>query len=64
MTRAQKLAHISTAQLKESIVDLYKGTTEDQFNAYQMVFDELDSRMNEKEFDKFCEQSFDYKISG
>lgn len=45
----------TTSQLQAALLGLYKRNDRDAFNAYQMTFDELASRMGDDQFDAWCE---------
>lgn len=45
----------TTSQLQAALLGLYKRNDRDAFNAYQMTFDELSSRMGDEALDAWCE---------
>lgn len=45
----------TTSQLKEAMISLYSLNDDDSLRAYQLVFDELLSRLGDEAFDSFCD---------
>lgn len=45
----------TTKQLKEAMISLCSLKDDASFRAYQMVFDELHSRLGDEAFDSFCD---------
>ena len=53
--RGSKMDKFTTKQLKEAMISLCSLKDDASFRAYQMVFDELHSRLGDEAFDSFCD---------